>query len=126
MEKTETEYEEKEVTRVYCDDCGSDCTDEYNDVKKQLCGGCTDWSTFERAASSMPRVIPQKSDDKRAHFSLLLCGIPAYPLILLLTLHGYVRRDSKIEEADRDLLLMHVVGTMVFTAMATLILVATL
>lgn len=51
----EEEITEKEVERVYCDECGDECTDNHRIEPQEVCKGCSSedsFSTLERFESA--------------------------------------------------------------------------
>lgn len=116
MEVTETEVTEQEVTRVYCDECGDECTDDHNHVKKEVCDSCTDMSTMEKINASVPRIVPASKSSVAADNRMIITAVMIYPFVFIAMIFGRLHDDLTFADGDTHLAMVHIVGTMLYTA----------
>lgn len=55
VKETEIEVKEETVQRVYCDDCGAECTDDHKVEPKDVCKSCSSDSAVNRVEKLMMR-----------------------------------------------------------------------
>jgi len=120
MKQTEIEVEEKEVERVYCDECGDECTDDHRIEPSEVCVSCSSESAFERVAQLA--TLEPDNDEDEASLGMVLCFTALLPLVLIVILL-FVGDDGGPSMESMKLIFMFVVGSISWTSLLFVILV---
>ena len=96
MKETEIEVEETEVERVYCDECGDECTDDHRIEPSEVCVSCSSESAFERVAQ-LATIEPDDDDDDVGIGPLLIMTalLPLVLFIILMFAEGYLKCKAR-------------------------------
>lgn len=110
MKETVTEYEEieKEVERVYCDECGNECTDSHRIRPQEVCEGCSSRDHYATMRQFMSAEV-DPSDDKHSIYSVLFLTV-ASPLVVILSILDAISGDGEMGREDALFLLATTFG----------------
>lgn len=121
MKETEIEVEEKEVERVYCDECGDECTDDHRIEPSEVCPSCSSESAFDRVAQ-LASVKPNDEEDEAPIGAVLIMTI-LLPLVLGIIILCAPGDDDGPSKESLKLTFMFVVGSISWTSLLFVIFV---
>jgi hypothetical protein len=112
MKETEIEVEEIEVERVYCDECGGECTDDHRIEPSEVCPSCSSETAVERVGNLM-RIGEDEGEPKLTDIMLLVVIFPVIvPLILL-----SAPNKNGPDKTDLKLMLLFIIGSVSWTSL---------
>lgn len=122
MRATEIEIEEKEVERVYCDECGDECTENHEYEPKEVCPGCAeDRSTWKDIKSLINDI--GTTDDAENSLSDLIGGILAFPIVLAVIILLLFDNDEDTDTDDAIKMFGFTVGSALWTSLVWAVLI---
>jgi hypothetical protein len=91
MRETEYELEEREVERIYCDECGSECTDDHEIEPKEVCPSCAnDLTTYESIREITDyRQTPDKEPEIDMTIGDFLLATILWPVVVIMMFVSY-------------------------------------
>lgn len=125
MKQTEIEVEEKEVERVYCDECSDECTDDYRVEASEVCPSCAEGETFatvKEMFTSQGHFDNQEDD----HIGATLLTIAMYPLLIPILTYELGTPNPDVTRSDYINVLMMTFGTLLWTCLVIVFVMASL
>lgn len=99
MRETEIEIEETKVERVYCDECGGECTDDHEIEPREVCPSCAEGRSTYQTATRMFDEMASFGDDADDEPPLLAYVVLAsiHPFVLfMLVISSDVTRENRL------------------------------
>jgi len=110
MRETEIEVEEKEVEKVYCDDCGDECTDDHSYETKEVCPSCADgFTVFETAKDALEQVNGSEYSENLT-IGWAIAFIIIAPIVYAVTIHMHLEENS--DNLSREAILQIIIYTL--------------
>jgi len=110
--QTETKLTEEEVELIYCDECGTECSDEFRVKPTEVCVSCSDETTVTKAKDMMST---EENDSDGLEIHILFVLIALYPLFLAL----FWSDDSISDDKQFTVMLVSTLATAVWTMAIT-------
>ena len=121
MRQTETEVVEKEVERVYCDECGSDCTEDHEYAAQEVCPSCSDGGTFDSAKDALKDVGAFESETEPDLAGSMLFII-MFPLTFTVIFLSYFDNEPEPTAGDWATFMTFSIGSILWTVVFMLLL----
>lgn len=117
MRKKEIEVEETEVERIYCDECGDECTDDHRIEPKEVCVSCSSESAVDRVTALM---TPDVDEDGVPSALDMILFIGIFPIVILFLLAAGV--EGEIDGSESSYIFFFTTGGIVWTAIILVLL----
>lgn len=113
MREQTIEVEEREVERVYCDECGDDCTDDFQIEPSEVCQSCSSETAVDRVAD----LMEFDGDDGKPLLEVeVIILILIFPIVGGMIFLSGLGRDGP-SSADFRLMIMLIFGSVLWTAL---------
>jgi hypothetical protein len=83
MRETEVEIEEREVERIYCDECGDECTKNFKVEPSEVCKSCSSETAVDRVKDLMKEAGGNGKDLTTNDMLILTLMIPLWILAII-------------------------------------------
>lgn len=113
MKETEVEVTEEEVERIYCDSCGSDCTDEYRVEPSHVCTSCSDETAVDKVSQLMS---DEGVDEGTGWLDTILMSI-LFPMVLIIIGSVIVDSDYTDDRETMKIVVFCVLGMILWTVL---------
>lgn len=108
MREDDVVVEEQEIERVFCDDCGTECTHTYRVEPKDVCESCSDKTVVDKVRDSKIQ-----SDKETLGISGVIFFSIIYPVVVALLVGEHEESD------DTEFIALLILGTGLWTALIT-------
>lgn len=115
MRQEEVELEESSVERIYCDECGTETTDDYRIEPREVCPDCSG-DTWFTSVKAMTSRFGEDYDNDRLGIAGALIVVGLLPMLMWLLLIGMDDIDN-FDVEDYKFILSVVIGATLWTTL---------